>query len=60
MRRPARLRKQILPRAYNNVELILVLVFSILALGFVLLYRARIPEQASAKPVKRTNERSRR
>ncbi|PWT97382.1 MAG: hypothetical protein C5B51_31465 [Terriglobia bacterium] len=43
--------QQIMPRLYTNVRVILPLALGILALGFVLLYRA---------PVKETNERGRR
>jgi hypothetical protein len=42
--------QQIMPRVNEKVKLILALALGILALGFVLLYRA---------PVKETNERGR-
>lgn len=52
--------EQILPRVYGNVELILALAFSILALGFALLYKARIPDSVPTRPAKGTDERARR
>jgi hypothetical protein len=58
--------EEIPPRVYGNMKWILVLAFSILALGFALLYRARIPERAPAAaekprpPTKEKNERRRR
>jgi hypothetical protein len=48
---------QILPRVHNNAVMIVGLAFGILALGFVLLYRAKAEEPASPKEA---NERRRR
>jgi hypothetical protein len=59
--------EQIPPKVYGNMKWILVLAFAILALGFILLYRAQIPETAKATaqaaskaPAKEKNERRRR
>jgi len=59
--------EQIPPRVYGKMTWILALTFGILALGFTLLYRARVPETASAAareahnaPPKGKNERRRR
>jgi hypothetical protein len=59
--------EQIPPRVYGNRTWILGLAFGILALGFLLLYRARVPEAAQAAaqpkarpPAKEKNERRRR
>lgn len=59
--------EEIPPRVYGNMKWILVLAFAILALGFILLYRAQVPAavEAVAKaapkpPAKEKNERRRR
>lgn len=54
--------EQVLPRAHGNLVWLLVLTFSILALGFVLLYRARPAEATQPSPAvkKGANERRRR
>jgi hypothetical protein len=59
--------EQIPPRVYGSMKWILVLAFTILALGFILLYRAQVPETAKAAgpaaskvPAKEKNERRRR
>jgi hypothetical protein len=59
--------EQIPPRVYNKMIWILALTFGILTLGFILLYRARVPETAAAAaretrnaPAKGKNERRRR
>jgi len=59
--------EQIPPKLYDNMKWILALAFSILTLGFILLYRAHAPESALAapsgkprSPVKDKNERRRR
>jgi len=59
--------EQIPPKVWGNMKWILVLAFSILALGFILLYRTQVPEKvqasAPAKPhsaAKEKNERRRR
>jgi hypothetical protein len=59
--------EQIPPKVYGGMKWILVLAFAILTLGFILLYRARVPEtekataQAASKaPAKEKNERRRR
>ena len=59
--------EQIQPRVYNKMTWILALTFGILTLGFILLYRARVPETAAAAapetriaPAKGKNERRRR
>jgi hypothetical protein len=59
--------EQIPPKVYGNMKWILVLAFTILALGFILLYRAQVPEAAKAAaqaaskaPAKEKNERRRR
>jgi len=45
--------EQIPPKVHGNMKWILVLAFSILGLGFILLYRARMPEKApAASPAK--------
>jgi hypothetical protein len=40
--------EQIPPKVYGKMTWILALTFGILALGFILLYRARVPETAAA------------
>ncbi len=59
--------EQILPKLYDNMKWILALAFGILTLGFILLYRAQVPETAPAapqgkprSPAKDKNERRRR
>ena len=59
--------EQIPPKVYGNMKWILVLAFGILTLGFILLYRARVPETTRAMaqtrphlPAKEKNERRRR
>jgi hypothetical protein len=59
--------EQIPPKVYGNMKWILALAFAILTLGFILLYRAQVPEAvkstAQTKPhasVKDKNERRRR
>jgi len=59
--------EQIPPRVYGKMTWILALTFGILALGFALLYRARVPATAEAgarekapAPAKGKNERRRR
>jgi hypothetical protein len=59
--------EQIPPKILGNMKWILVLAFSILTLGFILLYRARIPERSPAgapakapSPAKEKNGRRRR
>jgi len=59
--------EQIPPRLYDNIKWILALAFGILTLGFILLYRAHVPETALVankgkpqSPVKDKNERRRR
>jgi hypothetical protein len=59
--------EQIPPRVYGKMTWILALTFGILTLGFILLYRARVPETAPAAareernaPPKGKNERRRR
>ena len=59
--------EQIPPRVYGKMTWILALTFGILTLGFILLYRARVPETAPAgaretrnAPAKGKNERRRR
>jgi hypothetical protein len=59
--------EQIPPKVYGNMKWILALAFAILTLGFILLYRARVPEtaKATAQPrspsaAKEKNERRRR
>ena len=59
--------EQIPPKVYGNMKWILALAFAILTLGFILLYRARVPEAAKAAaqtrphpPAKEKNERRRR
>jgi hypothetical protein len=59
--------EQIPPKLYDNMKWILALAFGILTLGFILLYRAHVPETALAapkgkpqSPVKDKNERRRR
>jgi predicted PurR-regulated permease PerM len=59
--------EQIQPKVYGSMKWILTLAFSILTLGFILLYRAQVPVTLSAanreKPkstTKDTNERRRR
>jgi hypothetical protein len=56
--------EQIPPKVYGNMKWILALAFAILTLGFILLYRARVPEIAKAaaqprlpSPAKEKNER---
>jgi len=58
---------QIPPKIYGSMKWILVLSFGILTLGFILLYRARVPQTVAAAardkisdPVKAKNERRRR
>jgi hypothetical protein len=55
------------PKIYGSMKWILVLSFGILTLGFILLYRARVPQTVAAAardkittPVKAKNERRRR
>ena len=50
--------EQIQPKVYGNMTWILALTLTILALGFVLLYRAQVPKEAAAQP-KEKNERRR-
>ncbi len=50
--------EQIQPKVYGNMTWILALTLTILALGFVLLYRAQLPKQAAVPP-KEKNERRR-
>src|SRR5579864_1457280 len=59
--------EQIPPKVYSKTPWILALTFGILGLGFILLYRARVPETAPATaretrtaPAKGKNERRRR
>ncbi len=59
--------EQIPPKLYDNMKWILALAFGILTLGFILLYRAHVPEAALAaaqgklrSPAKDKNERRRR
>ena len=59
--------EQIPPKVLGNMKWILVLAFSILGLGFILLYRAHVPERVSAttpskahSPSKEKNGRRRR
>lgn len=59
--------EQIQPRVYSKMTWILALTFGILTLGFILLYRARVPETVAAAapetriaPAKGKNERRRR
>jgi len=59
--------EQIPPKVYGKMTWILVLAFAILALGFILLYRAQVPATAQAaaqpaakSPAKEKNERRRR
>jgi hypothetical protein len=59
--------EQIPPKVYGNMKWILVLAFAILTLGFILLYRARVPETVKSaaqtkphSPAKEKNERRRR
>ncbi len=59
--------EQIPPKVYGSMKWILMLAFAILALGFILLYRAQVPETAKAAaqaalkaPAKEKNERRRR
>ena len=59
--------EQIPPKIYGGMKWILVLSFGILGLGFILLYRARVPQTVAAAardkitaPVKAKNERRRR
>ena len=59
--------EQIPPKVYNKLTWILVLAFTILALGFILLFRAQVPataqaaaQSASKSPAKEKNERRRR
>jgi hypothetical protein len=59
--------EQIQPRVYSKMTWILALTFGILTLGFILLYRASVPETAAAAapetriaPAKGKNERRRR
>jgi hypothetical protein len=59
--------EQIPPKVHGSMKWILVLAFTILALGFILLYRAQVPETAKATgpaaakaPAKEKNERRRR
>jgi len=42
--------EQIPPKLYDNMKWILALAFGILTLGFILLYRAHVPETALAAP----------
>ncbi len=58
--------EQIPPRVYGNMKWILVLAFTILTLGFILLYRAQVPATAETvakaarkAPAKEKNERRR-
>jgi hypothetical protein len=50
--------EQIQPKVYGNMTWILALTLTILALGFVLLYRTQLPKEAAAPP-KEKNERRR-
>jgi len=59
--------EQIPPKVYSNMKWILTLAFAILTLGFILLYRAQVPEAIKSTaqtkphaPVKDKNERRRR
>jgi hypothetical protein len=59
--------EQVPPKVFGNMKWILALAFGILALGFTLLYRARVPEKVPAasqakahSPAKEKNERRRR
>jgi preprotein translocase subunit SecG len=59
--------EEIKPKVYSKMTWILALTFGILTLGFILLYRARVPETAAAAaretrnpPAKGKNERRRR
>lgn len=52
--------EQIMPRLYSQATPLLALALGILALGFILLYRAPTPGGQPATPAKEKNERARR